>query len=129
MKAKTLEFDFYEDFRETPPPCTPGRLLVRPRDGKTHLRATGITITGGSTLTIESQVSIAGELVIQAGSRVVIAEGAELHLMEEGTLRMDLGARVIVDGTLVLNGLVRRHGNAVILVSEQGRLKNTSVGN
>ena len=125
-EAHTMEFDFFADFREAP--------VLREdswfgREMEDYVFENRITITDGSALTIERHVSVAGELVVKAGSRMIITEGAELEMMEGSTLRLDLGARVIVEGTLVLDGLVHRHGNAIIQVGERGTLKNTTVGN
>ena len=120
--SRTLLFDFYEDFREAPI-IREDSWFGHELDG--YIFKNKVTVTDRSTLTISGNVSISGELNIDAGSRIVIAEGAEVHLLDSSTIRMGLGSQISVEGLLVLNGLVQRHGNAVIRVSESGKIQSS----
>ncbi len=117
-----MRFDFYPDFREN--------AIIRQNSWMGHglndfVFDTPFTVTNGSILTIQKDVTIAGPLLIDRQSKIAIEKGATLTLDAAGSLQMNAGAEIEVAGILVLDALLQRSVGTRIYVVGDGQIRST----
>lgn len=115
----TLVFDFIEDFRERPVIREDSWMGKETRD---YVFTGPLLIKRGSTLTIEADISINTSFIAYPGTTIQIASDAEVHLQESGAVHLHPGARLIIEGTLRVDGLLLRSRGSQIIVKEGGLL-------
>ncbi len=114
-----MAFDLVDDFRERP--------VIRADswigdETKGHTFARPMRVTDGSTLTLGTRLTFARMLRVEPGATVVVAPGALVTLAPGGVLDLEAGARVVVEGTLVLDGLLGFFPGATLLTRNGGRI-------
>lgn len=117
---RSMAFDFIADFR-TQPVIRADSWIGEETAGFVFQRP--ITITAGSTLYVQTALTIADQLVLDAGTTLIIAPGAVLTLTPSSVLQMGTGATIQVQGRINLDGFVIPARTARIVPSKGGRIR------
>jgi len=117
-----LIFDYSSDFRTTP--------VIREdswigKETKEYNFGTPVEVINRSTLVVDTEITVSKKLLITPGSTVRINPGATLKLDSESVLDLRQGSTLIVEGTLISNGLISRSPRAKLIVNEGGRIQST----
>lgn len=117
----TLQFDYYRDFREHP--------VIREDSWMgPHLNGyifqSAVEVINQRTLYIEGDITIAGELTLYSGASVVIAEGAQLHMVEGSHLRLKNATTLTVKGNLIMDGILSRTASSQLIVEDSGGIQS-----
>ncbi|MBX2822464.1 MAG: hypothetical protein KTR29_22400 [Rhodothermaceae bacterium] len=117
-----LIFDFYSDFRTAPIIREDSWIGAETKD---YQFDAPIEVVNRSTLVVGTDISVTKKLLISPGSTVHISLGAVLALGSQSVLDLRQGSTLIVEGTLVSNGLISRSPRAKLIVRENGRIQST----
>ncbi len=118
--SRTLTFDVHADFRLRP--------VIRQdswigSETKGYVFRVPFRVTGRSTLVLDTPLTFAGTLRLDAGTTVVLDAGADVTLATGSVLDLKAGTTLHVKGVLTLDGWIKRSPGARILVSEGGTLR------
>jgi hypothetical protein len=114
-----LVFDFIEDFRTRPDlredswigPETEGYRFDAP-----------LRVLNGSTLKIETELTVAGGLSLAPGTRLHLAAGSRLTVSRGAVLAVGDEAELVVEGTLILDGSFERSAGSRVSTLGSGRI-------
>ncbi len=114
-----MAFDYVEDFRQRP-------VLREDAWMGDETRGTTFTaplvVTAGSTLRIGTTLSVAERLRVEPGSTVIVEAGAEVIMLPGSVVDLAFGARLLVEGRLRLDGLLKRHPSAAFTTLGDGTI-------
>lgn len=107
-----ITFDYVADFRNRPIFREDSWIGQETVD---YVFAGPVLVTNNSTLHISTILSFTQQLRIESGSTVVVAEGANVSLSSTSLLKMGANARLVIHGSLHIEGLVQRSPLSIIL--------------
>ena len=118
---KALAFDFYTDFRLSP--------VIREdswmgQETSGYVFENSIRVVDMSTLHIASNIGVSRNLIIETGSTVTIGPDSVLDMNPGSVLDLRPGSTLLIEGTLISNGLISRSPGAEIIVLEQGVIRS-----
>ncbi len=117
--GREMAFDLVDDFRERP--------VIRADswigdETKGHTFVHPMRVTNRSTLTLGTRLAFARALRVEPGATVVVSPNALVTITPGGLLDLKAGARVLVEGALVLDGLLRFSPGATLITRNGGRI-------
>ncbi len=114
-----IAFDYVEDFRQRPVIREDAWMGDETR-GTTFTAP--LVVTAGSTLNLGTTLSVAERLRVESGSTVIVGAGAEVTLLPGSVVDLAAGARLLVEGRLRLDGLLKHNPGAVFTTRGGGTI-------
>lgn len=114
-----MAFDYLEDFRQNP--------VIREdswigEETRGYTFTAPLVVTGASTLHLGTALSIANRLRVEPGATVLVEAGAEVTLPARSVIDLGLGARLIIEGRLILRGLLKQSPGAQFITRAGGTI-------
>lgn len=119
-----MAFDYVEDFRHRPVIRQDAWIGDETRH---YTFEAPLVVTDGGTLRVETTLAVAKKLRVDPGATVVIEAGADVAIPADGVLDLAYGATLIVEGRLRLDGLLKRHPQALLLQRGDGTISVTGL--
>lgn len=121
QSKEVLEFDFYSDFRQYP--------IIREdswmgQETSGYVFDNPVQVINMSTLRIDSEIGISRKLTIDTGSTLVLGVNSVLELNPGSVMDLRQGSTLIIEGTLVANGLISRSPGAQVVIRENGVIQS-----
>ncbi len=116
----TMRFDYVEDFRNQP--VVREDSWISEAAGPVTIDG-GLVVTGESTLTIETNVSLSGVAEVRESAVLHVERNATLTLDPSSAIIIRPGARVVVDGTLVHPGIISGAAGSRFEVGGRGSVR------
>jgi hypothetical protein len=119
-----IAFDYIKDIRKHP--IIREDSWIGPETTRYDF-SSDVVVTNTSVLTLDTWLDFSSTLRIEEGSSVIINAGGHIVLKGDGFLDMADNTRLIVRGTLVLNGSVRRGHQAEIVQEGKGVVHSNEI--
>lgn len=118
--GQTMVFDYLADIREQP--------IIRENSWMgDETRGTvfnePVVVTNGSTLHIETMLTLGDGLIVEPGATVIFETDAEATLPEGAVLRLHRAATVLVRGTVRFEGLLHAQPGSTLAIEPGGRIR------
>lgn len=119
-RPDAMRFDYLEDFRLRP--VVREDSWITGETGPVAISG-GLVVTGTSTLSIETDVTLTGVAEVQGSATLRVAPDAVLTLDPQSAIIIRPGGRVIVDGTLIHPGIISGAAGSRFRIGTSGSVR------